>query len=43
MLAAFSNAQGQSDQRYLATVRRRFGRWILDTARATYDQAWLDY
>ena len=43
LLAAFSNAEGQPDQRYLAAVRRRFGRWILDTARAEYDQAWLDY
>jgi Protoglobin len=43
LLAAFSNAQGQPDQHYLAAVRRRFGQWILDTARATYDQAWLDY
>jgi Protoglobin len=43
LLAAFSNAHGQPDQQYLAAVRRRFGQWILDTARATYDQAWLDY
>lgn len=43
LLAAFSNAQGQPDQDYLAAVRRRFGRWILDTARAEFDQAWLDY
>jgi Protoglobin len=43
LLAAFSNAHGQPDQRYLAAVRRRFGQWILDTARAEYDQAWLDY
>ena len=43
LLAAFSNAQGQPDQQYLAAVRRRFGRWILDTARAEYDQGWLDY
>jgi hypothetical protein len=43
LLAAFSDAQGQPDQDYLAAVRRRFGRWILDTARATYDQDWLDY
>ena len=43
LLAAFSDAQGQPDQQYLAAVRRRFGRWILDTARADYDQAWLDY
>ena len=43
LLAAFSNAHGQPDQRYLAAVRRRFGQWILDTTRAEYDQAWLDY
>jgi hypothetical protein len=38
---------GKSDDQplagYLATVRRRFGQWILDTARAEYDQRWLDY
>jgi hypothetical protein len=28
---------------YLSAVRKRFGRWILDTARAEYDQRWLDY
>ena len=28
---------------YLGAVRRRFGQWILDTARADYDQRWLDY
>lgn len=28
---------------YLARVRKWFGQWILDTARASYDQAWLDY
>lgn len=28
---------------YLGAVRRRFGQWILDTARAEYDQRWLDY
>ena len=43
LLAAFTGPDGQPDQVYLAAVRRRFGRWILDTARATYDQAWLDY
>ena len=43
LLAAFSDQNGQPDQAYLAAVRRRFGRWILDTARADYDQAWLDY
>ncbi len=34
---------GQPDERYLAAVRKRFGQWILDTARANYDQTWLDY
>ena len=24
-------------------MRKRFGQWILDTARAEYDQRWLDY
>jgi Protoglobin len=43
LLAAFSGPDGQPDQAYLAAVRQRFGRWILDTARADYDQAWLDY
>jgi hypothetical protein len=43
LLAAFAGPDGEPDQAYLAAVRRRFGRWILDTARADYDQAWLDY
>jgi hypothetical protein len=43
LLAAFSGPDGRPDQQYLAAVRRRFGQWILDTARASYDQAWLDY
>jgi Protoglobin len=43
LLAAFTGLDGQPDQHYLAAVRRRFGRWILDTARAEFDQAWLDY
>lgn len=34
---------GQPDADYLAAVRRRFGQWVLDTARAQYDQQWLDY
>jgi hypothetical protein len=43
LLAAFTGPDGQPDGDYLAAVRRRFGRWILDTAAADYDQAWLDY
>lgn len=34
---------GQPIAEYLAAVRKRFGQWILDTAAANYDQAWLDY
>lgn len=34
---------GQPDGAYLAAVRRRFALWILDTADARYDQAWLDW
>jgi hypothetical protein len=43
LLAAFTGPDGQPNQAYLAAVRRRFGRWILDTARAEFDQTWLDY
>ena len=41
LLAAFTGPDGQPNQAYLAAVRRRFGRWILDTARAEFDQDWL--
>jgi len=34
---------GEPDGAYLEAVRKRFARWILDTAEANYDQAWLDY
>lgn len=40
----FSNARtGKPDGAYLDAVRKRFARWILDTADARYDQAWLDW
>jgi hypothetical protein len=42
LLASFSTPQGAPIGEYLAAVRVRFGRWIVDTARAVYDQAWLD-
>jgi Protoglobin len=31
------------DVDYAKAVGKRFGQWVLDTARAQYDQAWLDY
>lgn len=34
---------GNPNGEYLAAVRKRFGQWILDTARAEYDQKWLAY
>jgi hypothetical protein len=44
LLASFTHkSSGEPIGDYLAGVRRRFGQWILDTARADYDQAWLDY
>ncbi|HEY8375938.1 MAG TPA: protoglobin domain-containing protein [Nannocystis sp.] len=43
LLATFSDKAGKPLGDYLAAVRRRFGQWILDTARAEYDQNWLDY
>lgn len=42
LLDYFSTDTGP-DSDYLARVRQRFGRWILDTCRAEYDQKWLDY
>jgi Protoglobin len=44
LLASFTGKlDGKPLGDYLGAVRGRFGRWILDTARAEYDQAWLDY
>jgi hypothetical protein len=44
LLASFSSkSDGKPLGDYLGAVRQRFGRWILDTARADYDQDWLDF
>lgn len=44
LLASFSaKSDGRPLTDYLGAVRKRFGQWILDTARAQYDQQWLDY
>lgn len=44
LVAFFGNARtGQPDGAYLAAVRKRFALWILDTADARQDQAWLDW
>jgi len=34
---------GEVDAAYAAAVGKRFGQWVLDTARAVYDEKWLDY
>lgn len=40
----FGNKEtGKPEGEYLAAVRKRFEQWILDTAHANYDQAWLNY
>jgi hypothetical protein len=44
LLASFaSTSDGKPLGAYLDAVRKRFGQWILDTARAEYDERWLDY
>lgn len=43
LLAQFSSKDGKPLDDYLGRVRKRFEQWILDTARAEYDQTWLDY
>jgi len=43
LLASFTGADGKPLGDYLGAVRKRFGHWIVDTARAQYDQPWLDY
>jgi hypothetical protein len=44
LLASFTRKNdGKPLGDYLGAVRKRFGQWILDTARAEYDQRWLDY
>lgn len=44
LLASFTGkSDGEPLGDYLGAVRKRFGQWILDTARAEYDQKWLDY
>lgn len=39
----FADAEGNPNADYLARVRERFKRWILDTTQRPYDQEWLDY
>jgi hypothetical protein len=44
LVASFaSRADGAPLGDYLSAVRKRFGQWILDTAKADYDVRWLAY
>jgi pimeloyl-ACP methyl ester carboxylesterase len=40
---SFDRETGKPDKEYGVAVGRRFAQWVLDTARAEYDQEWLDY
>jgi pimeloyl-ACP methyl ester carboxylesterase len=44
-LASYSwdRDSGKPDKEYGVAVGKRFAQWVLDTARAEYDQQWLDY
>ena len=41
LLASFTNAAGKPQGEYLGKVRKRFGQWILETAKAEYNAEWL--
>lgn len=42
-LVYYFTKDGQANATYLSQVRERFGQWILDLCRKTYDQDWLNY
>jgi pimeloyl-ACP methyl ester carboxylesterase len=44
-LASYSwdRDSGEPDKDYGAAVGKRYAQWVLDTARAEYNQEWLDY
>jgi hypothetical protein len=43
LVAYFSTPDGTPIADYLARVRARFGRWIVDTCTRPYDERWLAY
>lgn len=43
LVAAFAGADGEPDLDYLAGVRGRFGRWIIDLCERPHDERWLAY
>lgn len=42
-LVYYFTKNGKPNMDYLTAVRARFGQWILDTCKKTYDQDWLNY
>lgn len=43
LLYYFTGPDGNPNEEYLAAVRKRFARWILDTCNRPYDMDWLNY
>jgi hypothetical protein len=43
LIESFAGADGTPDPGYLAKVRARFERWIVDLCTRDRDQTWLDY
>lgn len=43
LLRSFGPEGGEPNTEYLASVRRRFAQWILDTCERPFDRAWLDW
>jgi hypothetical protein len=41
LLREFAGADGEPDAAYLASVRERFGQWIVDVCTRNHDAAWL--
>jgi hypothetical protein len=43
LVATFAGPDGRPDADYLATVRDRFARWIVDLCTRDHDEVWLAY
>ena len=39
----FFGPDGQKDEQYAARIKPRFIQWVIDVARRSHDQAWLNY
>ncbi len=43
LVATFAGGDGEPDTRYLARVRGRFERWVIDLCTRDFDDTWLAY